>query len=369
MIDERARMCRILTLAWLTVLTAARADEPRNLPPQKDTLQAVLDRIKQHAAGEAWKQPGFKDDGVEAWLDKLVGSIAKAAEIPDLKLPVRFKDVQPAQPQADARGIATLTGGLVVAKDLDWKSANVQASLIFADGNVDLGRADNSVIVAGGAIAIHGSSSGNVFVAGTLVTVDGFDGQPANVGAGSIIVSRGWVTPGSRSIGTIVAAHEGIFTGDTQYALFINSPVPQPAQAAPGRGGGGGAFAPARDTGSKSIKVPDLPLEALRIHPLGAKLKLLGVLHGAAPPTPRGAPRAMLPPRSLSDLNRSGLQPTAVIFQFEGRRYFADLGQPIVDEAGAPVAALQGWQLLSLANKLAILSGPEGVTVLRMDAK
>jgi hypothetical protein len=58
-----------------------------------------------------------------------------------------------------------------------------------------------------------------------------------------------------------------------------------------------------------------------------------------------------------------------VIFEFEGRRYFADLGQQIVDEAGAPVAALASWRLLSLANKLAILSGPEGVSVLRMEKR
>jgi hypothetical protein len=45
------------------------------------------------------------------------------------------------------------------------------------------------------------------------------------------------------------------------------------------------------------------------------------------------------------------------------------LGQQIVDEAGAPVAALASWRLLSLANKLAILSGPEGVSVLRMEKR
>lgn len=363
-------MKKLTFILCLLPAISAAADDPKLPPAQKDTLQAVLDRIKQYAAGEAWKQPGFKDDAIEGWLDKLVASIGKGAEIPDLKLPVRLADVQPSQPQPDVRGNPTLAGGLVVSNDLAWKSATVQGSVIFADGDIDLGRADNSVIVAQGVVTIHGSSSGCVIAAGTLVNTGGFDGGPGNAAAGSIIVSRGWVALGARSYGSIVAAHEGVFAGDTQGALFINSPVPQPAQGARGRGGGAlGALVPARHTGNKSIKVPDLPLETLQIHPLGEKLKVLGVLHGDAPPAPRGVPRTVPSPGSFSALNRGALQPTAVIIQFEGRRYFADLGQPIVDEAGTPVAAVQGWKLISLANKLAILSGPQGVTVLRMEAK
>lgn len=364
-----SRLSRLAGAAILFLLASpAAADDPK-LPPPQGQLQAVLERIRQHAAIDAWKQPGFKDDAIEAWLDKLLASIGKAAEIQDLKLPVRLKDVQPKEPQPDARGVPKLTGALVVAKNVDWKAADVTGCVILADGDVDVAIARNSVIVARGIVTIHGISAACVIAAGTLVKVGDFDGQPANPGNGSIIVSRGWADLGRRASGTIVAAHEGIVTGDTTGAIFINAPVPQPpVPPAGGRGGFVGGFG-RRDTASRSIKVPDLPLEALRIHPLGEKLKVLGVLYGDAPTasTPRGAPRP--PPTTISALNRGGLEPTTIIFQFEGRRYFADVGRPILDEAGDPVAALQGWKLIWLANQLAILSGPEAVTVLRMDAK
>src|SRR5262245_64288179 len=99
----------------------ALADDPKLPPPQKDTLQAVLDRIRQHAAGDSWKQPGFKDDAIEAWLDKLLGSIAKATDVADLKLPVRLKDVGhvvPIQPNP-------ITGSLIIGKDVDLKNVTI----------------------------------------------------------------------------------------------------------------------------------------------------------------------------------------------------------------------------------------------------
>ena len=50
----------------------------------------------EHASNDNWKQPGFRDETIEKWLDNTVAMVAKAAEFPELKLPVRLADVKPA---------------------------------------------------------------------------------------------------------------------------------------------------------------------------------------------------------------------------------------------------------------------------------
>src|SRR5690242_7895544 len=91
----------LLAIAFAGAIMASnaiQAEIPRKDPPPGDTLQAVLDRIREHAASDNWKQPGWTDEKIEAWLDKLVGSVAKAGEVPDLKLPVRLTEVKAGDP-------------------------------------------------------------------------------------------------------------------------------------------------------------------------------------------------------------------------------------------------------------------------------
>lgn len=343
-----------LAAACTLCLVAARADDPKLPPPQKDTLQAVLDRIKQHAAGEAWKQPGFKDDEIEKWLDKLVGSIAKAADIADLTLPVRLQKVSNAPPLRPG----SLRGSLVIGKDIAFKDFDISDSIILADGNAVVGVVRNCVVVARGVITIDVASSNSVVVAGIGVQCARDGGQRE---VGSVLVSRGWVQTSDRATGTVLAAHEGIETSGTSGAIFVNAPVPQPPVVAGGRGFGGGrvGFGQPQHDGSKSVRVPDLPLEALPVHPLAAKLKLQGVLH-----TVVKAEAGRLTARS-----RTGALPTALLMQYEGRQYIADLHQPITDEAGVPASALAGWRPIAINKRYVVFSRSDADMVLRWEGK
>src|SRR6476620_9211107 len=85
---------RLLVLIGVLVGATTRAEIPRPGWQQGGTLQAILDRIHDHASHEAWKQGRFQDEAIEKWLDKVVGSVAKAAEFPELTLPVRLSEVQ-----------------------------------------------------------------------------------------------------------------------------------------------------------------------------------------------------------------------------------------------------------------------------------
>jgi len=327
-----------ILFAWLA--SAARADDPKLSPPKKDTLEAVLERIQGHAAGEAWKQPGFQDDAIEIWLDKLIGSIARAAEINDLKLPVRLKDVKRRGP-LQLVGPSRLWDSLAVCHDADWKDTSLERSIILASGNVDVDVVRNSVIVARGVIRVHGFSEGSVLVAGTMVILGEHDGS---AGKGSVILSRGWADLGEAAHGTIVAAGKGISAGQTEGAMFVNAPLPVLQRGF------------VIDSRSRSVRVADLPLESCPVHPLSEKIKVLGVMHGM-----------------VKSGQRSGRRPTvgpaAAILQYGGRRYIADLGQPILDESGKPVAALANWKLHGITNSQAIFSKPGNDFVLPIDAR
>src|SRR6478609_7488559 len=62
-----------------------------------ETLSAILGRIHEHAATKAWREEGWKDEQIETWLEQVIGKIAVAAKLPELKLPVRFADVKPSE--------------------------------------------------------------------------------------------------------------------------------------------------------------------------------------------------------------------------------------------------------------------------------
>src|SRR5262245_29552653 len=132
---------KLLPALWAIFLVIASAALPLwadipGIDPKQDPLQTVLDRIHGHAANDAWKNGPFTDEAIEKWLDKLVGSVANAANFPDLKVPVRLADVKPPpaeNPAGKGRG-RSLSGALLVAKDVDLKSISVRDSVILADG-------------------------------------------------------------------------------------------------------------------------------------------------------------------------------------------------------------------------------------------
>src|SRR5262245_49696018 len=122
---------KLPSLVWTAVFAflllhavASQAEIPRAGAAQ-DSLQNTLDRIHTHAGNDVWKKGGFQDDSIEKWLDKLVGSVAKAAEFPELTLPVRLKDVQPKSALQGANPGRTLEGALVIGRDLELKDSSI----------------------------------------------------------------------------------------------------------------------------------------------------------------------------------------------------------------------------------------------------
>jgi hypothetical protein len=322
-----------VVVCWLLATGGlARGEIPREPPAQGDTLHAVLDRIHEYAQDEKWRQGGWQDEKIEAWLDKLVAAVARAAELPELKLPVRQADVQPSDP---AR-LAIQPGSLLIGKDFK-RILGARNSLILADGHLEVGIPRDSVIVARGVVSVSGARN-CVIVSGTYITST-HDGDPGG-GSGSLLVSRGWMDVQSAH-GSILLAGEGLTTQRSEGSLFVNRPVPGALDRFP------------RHNGSKSIKAPDLPLEPLPVHPLAAKIKLLGMIQGHVEML-GGIPSSRTPPIA------------GAVFRLADRRYVADLNEPIVSEAGQAVEELQDWQLTFATDRMAVFGKGEAQAVVRL---
>jgi len=334
---------RTLRWFWVVVcslvlgeMSSVQGEIPRDPPPAGDTLQAVLDRIHEHAKDEVWRQGGWQDEKIEKWLDKLVGAVAKGAELPELKLPVRQADVQPADPAVPI----LMPGSLLIGKDFK-RILGARNSLILADGNLEIGIPRDCVIVARGVVNVSGARN-CVIVSGTYVTST-HDGEPGGGTLGSLIVSRGWIDIRSAH-GSILVAGEGLTTERSENAIFVNRPLPGPLDRFP------------RHTGSRSIKAPEIPLEPLPVHPLVAKIQLLGMLQ--------------LPVDPLARVMPSRTAPVAgAVFRFADRRYVADLNEPVVDEAGQPVEALKDWRLTYATDRMAVFGRGDAEAIARLEEK
>ncbi len=318
--------------------SALQAEIPRKDPRPGDTLQAVLDHIHKHAESDAWRQPGFQDDAIEAWLDKLAGSVAKAAEIADLKLPVRLADVKAGDPMP-AR---LVRNQLIVGRDINLRGLSVNDSIILADGSVEVESVRGSVIVARAAITVNGLSAYSVLVGGAYVRVAQFDGEPNKTFNGSLIASRGWADI-ETAYGTIIAASKGATIRRIHTATFINAPVPDQI----------GPIAP--NAAARSVKVPELQLESLPLHPFAAEIDVVGVVCTEPPPAGRVS------------ILRKNLVPVGLVFRHSGRRTIADLARPIVDDVGNPIEALRDWKLTYVNEKLAIFSSGPTDAVVRIE--
>ena len=67
----------VLIVEVLVVCAGVRAEVPRDPPAMGDSLQAVFDRIHEHAKDDAWRKEGWKDELTETWLDQFVAAVAK----------------------------------------------------------------------------------------------------------------------------------------------------------------------------------------------------------------------------------------------------------------------------------------------------
>jgi hypothetical protein len=251
----------VLTIALTSAPFVGRASGQASAG-NDDTLQAVLDRIHQHAANDAWQQAGWNGEQIERWLEKLIGTVAKAADIPELKLPVRFGDVKP----ADATAGRTFDKALLVGKNIHLRSAQLRNSIVLADGNVEADSLEGCVVVARGAISAARSSR-CVLLAGAYVKV-GTDGQPSKADNRSLIITRGWANIQSLH-GSIIAAPEGVTIGGIpDGGIFINATLVMSS-----------SILSAEINRSRSVKVRDLPLEDLPVHPLARRLAMIGVIY------------------------------------------------------------------------------------------
>jgi len=333
----------LLLLCGACSAATARAQQAPAAPPVAN-LQGVLDRIHQHAGNDAWRNKGFEDQQIEGWLDRLAGSIAKAAKIPDLKVPVRLAEVQPADPVPSR----TISQRLIVGKNLDLKDVRLQNSIVLADGHVEIDRAEGCVIVARGAVRLQVSAY-CVIVSGLCVEGSMYDGRPNDAANGSIIAARGWVRLQS-AYGSMIAAQEGAIVESPRDALFVNATI-----ASSGGLAGGGA---------KSLKVPDLPLEPLPANPV--RLKVLGIVR---PDTAPIVPASPAFGRGRGGLLAGAPVPVAdlgIVIRYDGRRYIAAIGEPILDEAGQVVEALRDWKLALLTDSLAIFSNSNSDLAVRL---
>jgi hypothetical protein len=329
-------------LALLVVEPAAtRGEIPREALPYDDTLQMVLDRIHEHAKDEAWRAPGWKDDKIEAWLDKLVAAIAKGTERPELKLPVRMADLEPGDPvrplMNSCRLVLRGSQTVLIARN----------SLILADGNLELMSPQDSIIVARGVVKTSGARN-CVIVAGSYIGTE-YDGEPGGRGGGSLLVTRGMIDTRT-AYGSTLIAGLGTNVERSEGAIFVNQPVPvelQPFQ---------------RHQEPRSVEIANLPLEPLPKVPLAEKLILLGtVVTPPPPPQPLAGGRLPLP----RPTSRSG-NFTGAVFRFDKQRYVAEINEPIVDQAGQPVEALAGWELSFATDRVALFSREGSDALVRM---
>jgi hypothetical protein len=130
--------------------------------------------------------------------------------------------------------------------------------------------------------------------------------------------------------------------GRSDGARFLNADVPPPLNGFD------------QHQGSKSVTVKDLPLETLLIHPLSGKIKLLGIIQADA---------------KDDILSRIRTQVSGIVFRLDDRRYVANVGEPIVDEAGNPVESLRDWKVTHGSARLAVFRNGDAEAVVRAEAK
>ncbi len=333
---------RLLGLAITLTIHAAHcsAELPRTLTPP-DNLQTVLDRIHNHAASDAWKNPGWKDASIEAWLKRMVSVIARGVDDQNLALPVSFNDVTPAineelVPRQIARfnALPSLQNRLLLL-DKDKTIFSLSHSIVLADGNLEITTgAEDSIIVCRG--AMKGTSKRCVIVAGTEARL-GFDGV-RDPKEGSIIITRGWADV-EHSNGSKIVALGGVIFGHPEKTVLINSVIAGPT-------------GPLADF--TNVRVPQLPLDELPIHPLTRRIAVLGLVN---------------PPKLQDQISRLRLEPKGIVFTFDDQRVIAFLGHSITDGAGHQIQGLENWKLIYIGSAVAVFSDGTSEAIVPFEKK
>jgi hypothetical protein len=329
-----ARDCRptfvamsVIALGFVLPLSAAT---PISKAHKADTLDVVFDRIHTHSLSEAWERPDWKDEAIEAWLEKTAETVVKSIDDRVVTLPIYFKDTTTAK--AKLEGIAESERWIGIRSSERWvgKNLNVRAcqkSILLVDGNVQMSLAEDSIIIARGIVTIS-TARRCMIISGIQTTIE-FDVE-------NLVLSRGWVYV-ENGKGPIVVAQNGARFCDSTNVFLVNSIVDIP---------------PLVPTELVVIRTKELPLGRIPTHPLQSKIRLHNILYDG---------------KSLHRFSRVKAKPEGVLFEYEEMRYAAYIDKPIVDEAGGIVKALEKWKLTYVAGSIAMFTNGDAEVVIAFE--
>lgn len=221
-----------MPLACLLVSVAALAASPGigdGLSDKLGSFEAVLDEIHAVRLSGKWSQPGWRSELIESYLKDLLAAVSQATGRVNLKLPIDLHSLKPAPLN---RKLVTHEGRLHVVENA--KLSPPVRSLILADGNVNMLRAEHCVILARGAVRIVRSCD-NIILAGHYIDILADDSTPSRrrndadeVEPGSLIMSGEMLRIGNarRTICCGLRRLEFIFPTGAD-VICLNSPRPQ----------------------------------------------------------------------------------------------------------------------------------------------
>jgi hypothetical protein len=281
------------------------------------TWETILDLVKQHAASDAWQEPGFDDELLEAAIRKLVDEVNVAAKQERVKLTPRFALCRPKRdrdtPQSNWQGDESLFVG-----HGSFELQSGRRSIILVDGNVSMTSAYDCLIIARGAVNIS-YGSGNVILAGQYLQISHEVDHKANPvrpdGPGSLLMSGGdlRVSHARRSVLVAGGPLELIHGTD---CILLNRAVDQ------------------IDAGH-GIAVPNAKLSFVptaRPNPLLGKVRIIQAAGGMSS------------------------QRIFAVMDYNGVELVLRLGAEIKDSSGKPIAEFAGWKLEVIDNVLTVFS-------------
>lgn len=269
-------------------------------------FEAVLEEISAARASGEWTTPGWKPIITRSYLNDLVDEVRRVTQRENLKLPIDFNGLTP--PPSDG-SLANQRDRLHVVKDA--KLPYPISSLVLAEGNLHIARAEDCVIIARGAVCI-GNSRNCVILAGHYLQlyVDTQDLLPTQSTV-NLLMSGDLlrVTGLSRSI---CCGMKRIEIGGVDAGLTVlNSPPVVIKDKTPIR----------------TIDAPHLPFQAApERDPLAGKLQIVQLLTG-----------------------RIAVRET-------GYEYELRVGSPLNDAKGRPIRGLEGWTLNFITADYALFS-------------
>jgi hypothetical protein len=221
------------TFAWLVcafilhfaLQPRAQADAPPKSAPQSE-FEKIITRIRTAAATDEWKQPGWKDESIEAACKQIIESSKTISGDDSLSLPLEFKEI--GSPIA-ARG-PRLPGNVLLVSSQNADVPFASKSIFLIDGSIHISHASDCIVIACGAVEISHANH-CLIVAGHHIDIShdgngGFGSGPGgerSAAAGSILISGGSAAV-SHAAGTVCCAPVHVDISHANKVRFIASP-------------------------------------------------------------------------------------------------------------------------------------------------